>query len=140
MYFEPWHVLAMDGPDDQTAYRFLRQCICQKENKMGDDLRSSEFTGKPQQDPQLDRSAKTGRATQDEQLLTKPTPGQRQFTDTDPWRVFRIIGEFVEGFDTLADLGPAVSIFGSARTKGDMPMYAAAVETTRLLADRKSVV
>lgn len=102
---------------------------------MGDDLRSSEFTGKPQQDPQLDRSAKTGRATQDEQLLTKPTPGQRQFTDTDPWRVFRIIGEFVEGFDTLADLGPAVSIFGSARTKGDMPMYAAAVETTRLLAE-----
>ena len=71
--------------------------------------------------------------TQDEQLLAKP--GQTSFTDTDPWRVLRIMGEFVEGFETLADLGPAVSIFGSARTKADDPMYDAAMETAKLLAE-----
>jgi uncharacterized protein (TIGR00730 family) len=75
------------------------------------------------------------RATEDERLLnTAPTPEQ-VFTGTDPWRVLRIQGEFVEGFDTLAELGPAVSIFGSARTPEDDPMYQAAVETARLLAE-----
>ncbi|GAB4416911.1 MAG: hypothetical protein Fur0044_12470 [Anaerolineae bacterium] len=56
---------------------------------------------------------------------------------TDPWRVLRIQGEFVHGFDTLAELGPAVSIFGSARTEPDDPLYQAAVETARLLAGGK---
>src|SRR5690606_35583094 len=56
------------------------------------------------------------------------------FTQTDPWRVFRIMGEFVEGFDTLAKVGPAVAIFGSARVPPDHPQYAAAEETARLLA------
>lgn len=102
---------------------------------MGDDSRNSEFTEEPRQNPQLDRNTRMERSTQDEQLLTKPTPEQRQFTDTDPWRVLRITGEFVEGFDTLAGLGPAVTIFGSARTKGDTPMYDAAVETARLLSE-----
>lgn len=45
------------------------------------------------------------------------------------------MGEFVEGFDTLADLGPAVTIFGSARTLPDDPYYAAAEETARRLAE-----
>src|SRR5690606_31018789 len=49
------------------------------------------------------------------------------------WRVFRIMGEFVEGFDTLARLGPAVSIFGSARTRPDDSDYEAAEQTARLL-------
>jgi uncharacterized protein (TIGR00730 family) len=53
---------------------------------------------------------------------------------TDPWRVLRIMGEFVEGFDTLSDVRNAVSIFGSARTKADDPYYEKAVETARLLA------
>src|SRR5579859_447488 len=39
------------------------------------------------------------------------------FTSTDPWRVFRIMSEFVEGFDTLAHIPPSVAIFGSARVK-----------------------
>jgi uncharacterized protein (TIGR00730 family) len=56
------------------------------------------------------------------------------FTHTDPWRVFRIMGEFVEGFDTLAELGPAVSIFGSARILPDDPIYVAAEETAARLA------
>ncbi|MAG56743.1 MAG: TIGR00730 family Rossman fold protein [Planctomycetes bacterium] len=41
----------------------------------------------------------------------------------DTWMVFRIMGEFVEGFETLRDLGPAVSVFGSARTQPDHPGY-----------------
>ena len=77
------------------------------------------------------------RTTEDERLLSTPARGvvsPADFTHTDPWRVFRIMGEFVEGFDTLAELGPAVSIFGSARTLPDDPMYAAAEETARRLA------
>ena len=42
----------------------------------------------------------------------------------DPWRVLRIMSEFVEGFDALADLGPAVTVFGSARVAADDPLYA----------------
>ncbi len=50
------------------------------------------------------------------------------------WRVLRIVGEFVEGFETLENLGPAVSIFGSARTKPGDPYYEAAEECARRLA------
>lgn len=70
--------------------------------------------------------------TQDEQLLE--SPGPPEFTHTDTWRVFRIMGEFVEGFDELATLTRGVSIFGSARTHTDDPDYQAARETAALLA------
>lgn len=70
--------------------------------------------------------------TQDEQLLESPGPAE--FTHTDTWRVFRIMGEFVEGFDELATLTRGVSIFGSARTRTDDPDYQAAQETAALLA------
>jgi len=77
--------------------------------------------------------------TEDEQLLQPPAPPpaldhRASFTSTDPWRVLRIMGEFVEGFDTLADVRHAVSFFGSARTAPGEPMYELAVETARLLA------
>jgi hypothetical protein len=83
--------------------------------------------------PSLNRAARTGRPTEDEQLLATPKPEQTLFTHTDPWRVMRIMGEFVEGFDALAELGPAVTIFGSARVKPDEPQYQQAVEVARLL-------
>jgi len=70
--------------------------------------------------------------TQDEQLLE--TPRLDEFTHTDTWRVFRIMGEFVEGFDDLATVTRGVAIFGSARTSPDSPFYAAAQETAALLA------
>jgi uncharacterized protein (TIGR00730 family) len=70
--------------------------------------------------------------TQDEQLLESPGPDE--FTHTDTWRVFRIMGEFVEGFDELATLTRGVSIFGSARTRVDDPYYKAAQETAAQLA------
>jgi hypothetical protein len=51
----------------------------------------------------------------------------------DPWRVFRIMAEFVDGFDQMSKIGPAVSIFGSARIKPNSPYYAAAERTAHLL-------
>jgi uncharacterized protein (TIGR00730 family) len=70
--------------------------------------------------------------TQDEQLLESPRADE--FTHTDPWRVFRIMGEFVEGFDELATLTRGIAVFGSARTPPDDPDYKAAQETGALLA------
>jgi len=71
--------------------------------------------------------------TEDEKLLQQPGP-RIDFTRTDPWRVMRIMGEFIEGFDTLASVDKAVTIFGSARIGPDDSHYDAAVETARLLA------
>src|ERR1700681_828942 len=99
-----------------------------------------------------------GQITEDERLLhrptqplispTEPVPSERvkedehaleramhfDFTVTDPWRVFRIMSEFVEGFDSLSHIPPSVAIFGSARLILEDPAYVAAVETARLLA------
>src|SRR5437764_14617120 len=69
------------------------------------------------------RGRKAPGATQDEQLLESPRPDE--FTHTDPWRVFRIIREFVEAFDQLASLSRPIAVFGSARTKPDDPDYKA---------------
>ncbi len=71
--------------------------------------------------------------TEDEKLLQQPGP-RVDFTRTDPWRVMRIMGEFIEGFDTLASVDKAVTIFGSARIGPEDPHYDAAMETARLLA------
>ena len=72
--------------------------------------------------------------TEDEKLLQEHGP-RTDFTRSDPWRVLRIMSEFIEGFDTLAGISKGVSIFGSARTGPDDPQYAAARETARLLAE-----
>jgi uncharacterized protein (TIGR00730 family) len=72
--------------------------------------------------------------TEDEKLLQQPGP-RIDFTRTDPWRVMRIMGEFIEGFDTLASVDKAVTIFGSARIGPDDARYEAATETARLLAE-----
>src|SRR5215212_5217033 len=81
------------------------------------------------EDPNRALSSKT----QDEQLLE--TPKQDEFTRTDSWRVFRIMGEFVDGFDNLATVTRGVSVFGSARTPEGDQYYEAARETARLLAE-----
>ncbi|HUS14798.1 MAG TPA: TIGR00730 family Rossman fold protein, partial [Chloroflexia bacterium] len=83
-------------------------------------------------------ASRTGRPTEDEELLSRPElnhPEEVHFTDTDPWRVLRITGEFVHGFDMLAHIGPAVAIFGSARVREDDPDYQAAVELGRMLSE-----
>jgi uncharacterized protein (TIGR00730 family) len=72
--------------------------------------------------------------TEDEILLRSPEPDD-VFKSSDSWRVFRILGEFVNGFDSLATITRGVSIFGSARTTEDDEYYIAARETSRLLAE-----
>jgi uncharacterized protein (TIGR00730 family) len=74
--------------------------------------------------------------TEDEQLLESPPPQSpaQLFLKSDSWRVLRIMGEFVWGFDNLADVNDGVTIFGSARTQPGDPHYEQAVETGRLLA------
>lgn len=73
-------------------------------------------------------------STTDQRLLD--SAGPHDWVHTDPWRVLRIQAEFVEGFGALAELGPAVSVFGSARTPRDHPDYAQAEQVGRSLAAR----
>jgi len=77
----------------------------------------------------MSRRRHHGSATQDELLLDRPPVAGEE-----PWRVLRILGDFVEGFETLAGLGPAVAVFGSARVSRRHRYYAAAVETGARLA------
>jgi uncharacterized protein (TIGR00730 family) len=100
-----------------------------------DELPSEPPPQPPVPNPTLNR-LKGEVPTEDEKLLSRDVEAKppRDVTQ-DSWRVFRIMGEFVEGFDTLARLGPAVSIFGSARTKPHDPYYRAAQTTARLLAE-----
>jgi uncharacterized protein (TIGR00730 family) len=67
-------------------------------------------------------------------LFTRPT--DPDFIHSEPWRALRILGEFVDGFDALARVGPAVSIFGSARLGPESRYYGLAREVGRLLAER----
>ena len=73
-------------------------------------------------------------ATEDERLLERGPKVRPDFLDSDPWRALRILSEFVEGFDALAAVGPAVTIFGSARVGPSNPMYELARDIARKLA------
>jgi uncharacterized protein (TIGR00730 family) len=77
------------------------------------------------------RQAEKERTTTDQRLLD--TKGGSEWVHTDPWRVLRIQAEFVEGFGALAELGPAIAVFGSARTPVDHPSYALAEQVGRKL-------
>src|SRR5215212_3330356 len=56
------------------------------------------------------------------------------FIKEDPWRIFRIMAEFVDSFETLSQVGPGVTVFGSARMLPDNPYYYSTVELTKALA------
>ena len=75
--------------------------------------------------------------TEDEKLLERrpKVEGRPEFIDSDPWRALRILSEFVEGFDALASVGPAVTIFGSARVPEGAPDYELARGIARRLAE-----
>jgi uncharacterized protein (TIGR00730 family) len=81
-----------------------------------------------------ERRRRQPRPTEDRKFLQKPQQ-DLSFLDSDAWRSLRIMGEFVEGFDSLARLGAAVSIFGSARTPQGDAMYAQAEQLGRRLAE-----
>jgi uncharacterized protein (TIGR00730 family) len=71
--------------------------------------------------------------TADRKLLAPQS--RPDFLSTDPWRALRILAEFVEGFDALASLGPAITVFGSARVGPGSPAYETAREIGRRLAE-----
>ncbi|UKY52514.1 TIGR00730 family Rossman fold protein [Streptomyces inhibens] len=83
--------------------------------------------------PVLRRQDQVQAGTTDQRLLDSEGPSE--WVHTDPWRVMRIQSEFVEGFGALAELGPAVSVFGSARTPRDSKEYDAGVRIGRALVD-----
>ena len=62
------------------------------------------------------------------------------FIKEDPWRIFRIMAEFVDSFELLSQVGPAVTIFGSARARGDDAYYQAAVAIAKGLAKNNLAV
>ncbi|MGN6753611.1 MAG: TIGR00730 family Rossman fold protein [Intrasporangium sp.] len=79
------------------------------------------------------RRTRVPETTTDQRLLDRQQPAD--WLHADPWRVMRIQSEFVEGFGALAELGPAVGVFGSARILPEDPAYAMGVEVGRLAAE-----
>ncbi len=79
-----------------------------------------------------ERMSKDPTVTEDERLLTRSA--RPAFIQEDPWRVLRILSEFVDGFDALAEVGPAVTVFGSARVAEGSPVYEQARQIGRSLA------
>ncbi len=72
--------------------------------------------------PETQARLSGGHRTEDEKLLAAGR-GRPEFLETDTWRALRILSEFVEGFEALAGVGPAVAVFGSARVPEDSPAY-----------------
>lgn len=79
------------------------------------------------------RRALAERGTTDQRLLDSRGPSD--WVHTDPWRVMRVLSEFVEGFGALAELGKAISVFGSARSRPGDAEYELAVQLGRRLAE-----
>ncbi len=83
--------------------------------------------------PVIQRRDQVDGSTTDQRLLE--SRGPTDWVHADPWRVLRIQAEFVEGFGALAELGPAIAVFGSARTRPDHPTYDLAQQLGGRLAD-----
>jgi len=83
--------------------------------------------------PVIMRRSQIDEGTTDQRLLD--TRGPTDWVHEDPWRVLRIQAEFVEGFGALAELGPAIGVFGSARTGPDDAVYAQSEELGRRLVE-----
>jgi uncharacterized protein (TIGR00730 family) len=80
-----------------------------------------------------ERLPEAASATEDQKLLRRTA--RPAFLDSDPWRALRILSEFVDGFDALAAIGPAVTVFGSARVDPGSPTYELAREIARRIAE-----
>lgn len=87
---------------------------------------------KQQQGPVIRRHDQVQSTTTDQRLLE--SRGDTDWVHSDPWRVLRIQSEFVEGFGTLAEVGPAITVYGSARVKPGTPYYEDAVKLGAALA------
>lgn len=91
-------------------------------------------TGAPRKRGPVELRRAQARAPQSDRYLLDSSD-HTHFTHTDPWRVLRIQSEFVEGFGSLSELGPAVSVFGSSRSVPGSPYYKLGEEVGRLLAE-----
>jgi uncharacterized protein (TIGR00730 family) len=117
---------------EEDARQFLRQKTEEGHRAAG---RTPPSATRGTRAPSVDQALRSaGHETEDEKLLRRERR-RHDFTLTDPWRVLRIMGEVIEGFDVLADVRRGVSIFGSARTHPDDPDYVAAMEVARLLGE-----
>jgi uncharacterized protein (TIGR00730 family) len=86
--------------------------------------------------PLIYRGSQVPRQTTDQDFLTEPSESaDSAWRHSDPWRVMRIQAELVSAFDALDGVGPAISVFGSARIKPDNPSYQAARQLGGLLAE-----
>ena len=83
--------------------------------------------------PVMMRRSQVEEGTTDQRLLDSKGPAD--WVHTDPWRVLRMQAEFVEGFGALAELGPAIGVFGSARIAVEDPFYALAEQAGARLAE-----
>jgi uncharacterized protein (TIGR00730 family) len=94
--------------------------------RRGDDAPHPQKRRVRRQGPVTLRDKQIPATTTDQRLLDRRGPSD--WVHTDPWRIMRIQAEFVEGFGLLAELGAAVSVFGSARSKPDTAEYQLAVD------------
>ena len=85
----------------------------------------------------LGTTGQAAQATHDFELLnsTVPDAATQDFARSEPWRIFRIMAEFVHSFEIMSKVGPAVAVFGSARLREGSPYYQAAQEVSERLAD-----
>ena len=120
-----------EQPDEQTPDEDTQTSGA---TERGSDLPDSDYAGFDYHTgPVTLRGSRVPGTTTDQRLLD--SRGSSEWVHTDPWRVMRIQSEFVEGFGALAELGPAVSVFGSARTKPGTPFYEVAAQVGRRLVE-----
>ena len=127
----------LDSAEHQ-ALAALRERHVEGHEAAGREMPAPERSRAPKETRTVDdaiRDAYDQYVTEDEKLF-QSLAGADEFTRSDTWRVLRIMGEFIEGFDKLAGAGKAVTVFGSARTPPDDPQYAAAERLGALLAER----
>ena len=118
-----------DDPSEQAAARGTADAAQDADDHEGGDdhapspgtMRRGRVTMRPGTEQRLG-SGSTPRRTEDEKLLGGEHD-RPAFLETDTWRALRILAEFVEGFEALAGVGPAVAVFGSARTPEGHPAY-----------------
>jgi uncharacterized protein (TIGR00730 family) len=122
------------APDDgSTPSRTLVPSRAGEPDRSGEPIGEHRRSGRLVMSPDAGRKLGTDATMTEDRKLLAPTE-KPPFLNTDPWRVLRIQAEFVEGFDALASVGPAITVFGSARVGEGDPTYVMAREIGRLLA------
>jgi uncharacterized protein (TIGR00730 family) len=121
-----------DPPDKHARQREIEQQSVASAEAGQAPLEIGSHPAERQSGPVTLRGKQVQATTTDQRLLDNR--GSSDWVHTDPWRVLRIQSEFVEGFGMLAELGRAITVFGSARTHVDDPYYAKAEELGSMLA------